>query len=57
MLLSDDEELSRMKNGVDIVNASRGGIIDETALFDSLDAGKVAFAVLDVFENEPQPNN
>lgn len=51
------EEFSKMKNGVGIVNASRGGIIDETALINNLDSGKVAFAGLDVFENEPQPNN
>jgi len=51
------EELAKMKNGAGIVNASRGGIIDESALLDSLDSGKIAFAGLDVFENEPKPNN
>ena len=44
-----------MKDGVGIVNASRGGIIDEVALLEALDSGKVAFAGLDVFENEPTP--
>lgn len=48
-------ELDAMKDGVGIVNASRGGIVDETALVDALDSGKVAFAGLDVFEEEPTP--
>ena len=38
-----------------IVNASRGGVIDEVALIEALDAKKVLFAGLDVFENEPTP--
>ncbi len=44
-----------MKDGVAIINTSRGGIIDEVALVDALESGKVAFAGLDVFENEPTP--
>lgn len=48
-------QFETMKNGVGIVNASRGGIIDEVALIEALDSGKVAFAGLDVFENEPTP--
>ena len=48
-------ELESMKDGVGIINASRGGIIDEVALVDALDSGKVAFAGLDVFEEEPKP--
>jgi D-3-phosphoglycerate dehydrogenase len=48
-------EISKMKDGVGIVNASRGGVIDEVALIDALDAKKVLFAGLDVFENEPTP--
>ena len=48
-------ELESMKDGVGIVNASRGGIIDEVALVEALDLGKVAFAGLDVFEDEPKP--
>jgi D-3-phosphoglycerate dehydrogenase len=44
-----------MKDGVGIVNASRGGVIDEVALIDALDSGKVAFAGLDVYEDEPKP--
>lgn len=41
------------KNGVSVVNVSRGGIIDETALLDGLKSGKVKSAALDVFEEEP----
>jgi len=44
---------SQMKDGVRIVSTARGGIIDETALLDSLNSGKVAGAALDVFEKEP----
>jgi D-3-phosphoglycerate dehydrogenase len=49
------EELKVMKNNVGIINAARGGVIDEVALVDALDEGKVLFAGLDVFENEPTP--
>ncbi len=49
------KELALMKQGAGIVNASRGGVIDEVALIDALDAGKLSFAGLDVFENEPTP--
>lgn len=48
-------EFDAMKPGVGIVNCSRGGTIDELALIDALDSGKVAFAGLDVFDNEPTP--
>ena len=48
-------EFAAMKNGVGIVNCSRGGTIDEPALIEALNSGKVAFAGLDVFENEPTP--
>lgn len=51
-----DNEFSLMKNNVGIVNASRGGVIDEKSLIKALDSGKVAFAGLDVFENEPTPS-
>ncbi|MBT8281774.1 MAG: D-2-hydroxyacid dehydrogenase [Muriicola sp.] len=44
-----------MKNGVGLVNAARGGVIDEVALVAAIDSGKVAFAGLDVFESEPVP--
>jgi D-3-phosphoglycerate dehydrogenase / 2-oxoglutarate reductase len=49
------KEFGRMKNGVVIINTSRGGIIDEKALLEALDSGKVGGAGLDVFENEPTP--
>jgi D-3-phosphoglycerate dehydrogenase / 2-oxoglutarate reductase len=49
------EEFQSMKKGVGIVNCSRGGTIDETALLEALDNGTVSFAGLDVFENEPTP--
>jgi len=48
-------EFALLKPGVGIVNASRGGVIDELALIEALDSGKVAFAGLDVFDNEPTP--
>jgi D-3-phosphoglycerate dehydrogenase len=48
-------ELEIMKPGVGIVNCARGGVIDEVALVKALDSGKVLFAGLDVFENEPNP--
>ncbi|HEX9839148.1 MAG TPA: hydroxyacid dehydrogenase [Anaerolineales bacterium] len=44
---------SQMRDGVRIVCAARGGIIDEAALLDALNRGKVAGAALDVFEKEP----
>jgi D-3-phosphoglycerate dehydrogenase len=49
------EEFLNMKDGVGIVNCSRGGTIDEDALLEALNSGKVAFAGLDVFDNEPTP--
>lgn len=48
-------ELDIMKEGVYLVNASRGGLIDEDDLIDALNSGKVAGATLDVFLNEPTP--
>ena len=50
-----DKEFELMKNGVGIVNAARGGVIDEVALVTALETGKVAFAGLDTFESEPTP--
>jgi D-3-phosphoglycerate dehydrogenase / 2-oxoglutarate reductase len=46
-------EFSQMKDGVRIVSTARGGIIDEAALLDALNEGKVAGAALDVFTKEP----
>ncbi|MBE9598389.1 D-2-hydroxyacid dehydrogenase [Pedobacter sp. MC2016-24] len=50
------EEFAKMKKGVAVVNCSRGGTIDEAALIAALDSGQVAFAGLDVFDNEPTPS-
>ncbi|GLB51917.1 3-phosphoglycerate dehydrogenase [Neptunitalea chrysea] len=49
------KEFALLKDGVGIVNAARGGVIDEVALIDAIESDKVAFAGLDVFENEPTP--
>ena len=51
-----EKDFEMMKNGVAIVNCSRGGVIDEKALVSALNSGKVAFAGLDVFINEPTPS-
>jgi D-3-phosphoglycerate dehydrogenase len=51
----DKEEFEVMRNDVGIVNCARGGVINEVALVEALDAEKVLFAGLDVFENEPTP--
>ena len=51
----DRAEFDVMKNDVGIVNCARGGVINEVALVEALDAEKVLFAGLDVFENEPTP--
>ena len=50
------EEIGMMKTGAGIVNAARGGVIDETALMFALDKEKLAYAGLDVFDNEPTPS-
>jgi D-3-phosphoglycerate dehydrogenase / 2-oxoglutarate reductase len=50
--------LNRMKAGVRLINCARGGIIDEQALKDAIEAGHVAAAAVDVFEKEPiDPNS
>lgn len=51
----DISEFEKMKNGVIIVNAARGGVVNEVALIDFIENGKIAGAALDVFENEPNP--
>ncbi|WP_417290865.1 D-2-hydroxyacid dehydrogenase [Corallibacter sp.] len=50
-----DKEFEIMKDGVGIINAARGGVIDEVALIKAIESGKVAFAGLDTFEEEPTP--
>lgn len=54
--LIDAAKIATMKDGVRIVNCARGGLIDEGALLDALNTGKVAACGLDVFVNEPDVN-
>ena len=51
----DNEQITMMKEGVFIANTARGGVLNEVALIDAIERGKVAGAALDVFENEPNP--
>ena len=53
----NEEKLSLMKNSAKIINTSRGGVIDEDALYNALKNGKLGGAALDVFENEPATNS
>lgn len=50
-----EAEFNKMKNGVGIINAARGGVINEVDLVNAIENGKVQFAGLDVFETEPTP--
>lgn len=51
------EAFDKMKEGVVIVNCARGGVVDENALYDAINAGKVRIACVDVYENEPAKEN
>ncbi len=52
----DEDAISKMKDGVMIINCARGGVVDEKALLNSLNSGKVAFAGVDSYEEEPTNN-
>ncbi len=51
--LIGESEIASMRDGAWIVNTSRGGVIDEHALYDALKRGKLSGAAMDVFEDEP----
>ncbi|MCL4427452.1 MAG: phosphoglycerate dehydrogenase, partial [Deltaproteobacteria bacterium] len=51
------ETISKMKDGVKLLNIARGGIINEADLYEALKSGKVSACALDVFEIEPPANN
>ena len=50
-----DKEFDLMKDGIGLINAARGGVVDEVALDKNISDGKISFAALDTFENEPNP--
>jgi D-3-phosphoglycerate dehydrogenase len=51
----EKKELGMMKKGAGLINAARGGVVDEVALLDALESGQLSFAGLDTFDNEPVP--
>jgi D-3-phosphoglycerate dehydrogenase len=53
--LLDDAQFGQLKPGVRIINVARGSLINEAALYQALESGRVAAAALDVFEPEPPP--
>lgn len=53
----DKTAFDKMKEGVVIINCARGGVVDENALYDAINDGKVRIACVDVFENEPAKDN
>lgn len=55
--LIDADVLARCKDGVRIINAARGGILDEQAVLAAIESGKVAGVAVDVYEKEPPENN
>jgi len=55
--LISTKEFSLMKDGVMLIDCSRGGVVDQEALYNALVSGKVKSAALDVFEEEPPKNN
>jgi D-3-phosphoglycerate dehydrogenase / 2-oxoglutarate reductase len=55
--LIDREVLSKLKYGARLINCARGGLVDEDALYEALTNGSIAGAALDVFSQEPPPQN
>ncbi|MEE9614573.1 MAG: phosphoglycerate dehydrogenase [Thermodesulfobacteriota bacterium] len=55
--LVDAAAFSKMKKGVKLINCARGGIVNETDLFEAIKSGRVAGAALDVFDQEPPPKD
>lgn len=51
------KEFNMMKDGVMLIDCSRGGVVDQDALYEALVSGKVKGAALDVFEEEPPKNS
>lgn len=51
----DEADFDKMKDGVGIVNAARGGVVNEVALVKAIEKGKVAYAAIDTFQDEPTP--
>jgi len=55
--LLDEQKMSTMKNTAKIINTSRGGVVDEDALYNAIKNGTLGGAALDVFEKEPAIGN